>query len=105
MINAARSARRAVIGSSLNSGAIELYTQRMTFRPEGWSEAELDAFLRMALRTHAGVYLLEDSAGMGRVVDGLRSRFRVVGASVALDVPLFGDGPVAHVGALWRIED
>ncbi|MGB8648420.1 MAG: glycosyltransferase family 39 protein [Anaerolineae bacterium] len=92
----------AMIGATLNSGAIELYAQRDSFRPDGWTNAEREQFLQVMFKPPA-VYLLEDSRALDPVLDELRQHYLVHQVTI-LDVPLFGDGPPAAPGALWKIE-
>lgn len=96
----------AVIGASLNSGALDLYARRSSFRPADWcSDARckpLEEFLSVTQREGRAVYILEDDAALEPVLDQLRKTHDI--ALVAeLDVPLFGDAPVIHPGALWKI--
>jgi Dolichyl-phosphate-mannose-protein mannosyltransferase len=92
----------AVIGATLNAGAIALYSRRDTFRPDGWNPAELREFLQTVRMKHSSVYILEDGGVIDKVLDDLHD-FKVQRVAT-LDVPLFGDGPVPQPGALWRIE-
>ena len=50
MVNTARIAEltppNAVIASSLNSGALDLHSQRLAFRPSGWTGDQLLKFVR-----------------------------------------------------------
>lgn len=96
----------AVIGASLNSGALDLYARRSAFRPADWCSAvrcdALDDFLAITQGEGRTVYILEDNAALSAVLDRLRKTHRVALAA-ELDVPLFGDGPVVHPGALWEI--
>jgi hypothetical protein len=92
---------RAVIGSSLNTGAIDLYARRETFHPAMWSPRERDAFIAAMFREGRGVFLLDDSAEMSAARRDLQTRY-ALRQIAALDVPLFGvvDGTP---GALWEI--
>lgn len=92
----------AVIGASLNSGAVELYANRATFRPADWSAAELRQFLAVTQGENLPVYLLQDNVSLSGVLNDLRASYRVERVTT-LDVPLFGDAPVREAGALWKI--
>jgi hypothetical protein len=92
----------AIIGASLNSGALDLYAQRAAFRPADWSSETLDEFLSVTQGKGRAVFLLEDSAALSRVAQNLRGAYRVERVTT-LDVPLFGDAPIANPGVLWRI--
>ncbi len=92
----------AIVGTTLNSGAVELYSGRSAVRPGGWSEAELREFLQIAHANGREFYLLQDNAEIARAADDLRRDYNVelVGT---LDVPLFGEDIVPNAGTLWRI--
>ncbi len=92
----------AVIGSSLNTGPIDLFAQRAAFHPALWTAAERDAFIAAMFRAERPVYLLDDSAETSVVRRDLATRYTLHPIAV-LDVPLFGavDGTP---GALWEIQ-
>ncbi len=92
---------RAVIGSSLNTGAIDLYAGREAFHPEMWSEQERDVFLAAMFHEGRAVYLLDDSDVTSVARRELVKEYALRQVTV-LDVPLFGtvDGTP---GALWEI--
>jgi hypothetical protein len=92
----------AVVGSTLNDGAIDLYSNRNTFRPDAWSSAERRGFLNAIASGHPEIYLLDDGPAMEAVLTDLRHDM-VVQRVATLDVPLFGSGPAAEPGSLWRI--
>lgn len=92
----------AIVGATLNSGAVELYAQRKAVRPADWTDAELREFLRVAETDGYEFYLLQDNPELGRVVDGLRRDLTVEPVGT-LDVPLFGEDAVPNVGTLWRV--
>jgi hypothetical protein len=93
----------ALIGSTLNDGAIELYSGRSTFRPDAWSGGELREFLSVVATSHPDVYLLDDGSAMESVLEDLRDDF-VIKRVATLDVPLFGNGPDSEPGSLWKVE-
>jgi hypothetical protein len=92
---------RAVIGSTLNSGAIELYAHRETFLPTMWSMHEQDRFFEAMWSEGRAVYLLEDGAGMTNVRRALETRYTLHRVDV-LDVSLFS-GVDGTAGMLWEI--
>lgn len=93
----------AVIGTSLNSGAIDLYARRNAFRPADWSPQAFKEFLLVTQGNGREIYLLEDNALLARVLDELRVDYRIERVTT-LDVPLFGEAPIANPGALWKVE-
>lgn len=93
----------ALVGSSLNSGAIDLYSRRAAFRPADWSAEEWREFLHRATRAGAALYLLEDNASLEQVRGAMGEQYRLEPIAV-LDVPLFGAAPIQHPGALWRVK-
>lgn len=93
----------AVVGASLNSGAIDLYSQRDAFRPADWSPQDLGEFLLVTQGKDYEMYLLEDNGSLARVLEALRDTYRFERVTT-LDVPLFGDAPIANPGALWKVE-
>jgi hypothetical protein len=99
-------AENAIIGASLNSGALDLYARRSAFRPADWCSPAnckaLDQFLVVTQEQGRAVYVLQDSAALAPVLNRLRKTHHVEHIA-DLDVPLFGDGPIVHPGALWEI--
>jgi len=91
----------AVIGATMNDGAIDLYARRATFRPAGWSDGELLKFVAAMREAGRVVYLLDDGSetSMARHVLAARYKLRAV---AMLDVPLFSvvDGTP---GVVWEI--
>lgn len=51
---------QAVIGCSLNAGAVELYAKRAAFRPAAWTPQELRRFVQAMHAAGHPVYLLDD---------------------------------------------
>jgi hypothetical protein len=92
---------RAVIGSSSNSGAIDLYARRATFRPGDWNSAERAIFVDAMLRAQRRVFLLDDGAETSDTRRDLSARYALQQILV-LDVPVFSivDG---IPGTLWEI--
>lgn len=94
----------SLIGSTLNDGAIELYSGRNSFRPDGWNRAERREFLKVVRMDRLQVYLLEDGHSMDVVLNDLRDDMSVTRVAT-LDVPVFGEGQIADPGALWEIAE
>ncbi|HZQ10651.1 MAG TPA: glycosyltransferase family 39 protein, partial [Anaerolineae bacterium] len=92
----------AVIGASLNSGAIDLYVQRETFRPAEWNASQLREFITPLLADQRTVYLLEDDSSLTRVLNDLGAAYPIERIAT-LDVPLFGDQAIGNPGALWKL--
>lgn len=93
---------RAVIGSTLNSGAIELYGQRETFLPTLWSAREQDIFFAAMFREGRAIYFLEDSVDMTLLRRQLAERYTLRHISV-LNVPVWSVLPGDTSSALWEI--
>jgi hypothetical protein len=91
----------AVIGSTMNDGAIDLYAQRATFRPGEWSSAERAIFVAAMQRAGRRVFLLDDGAETSDARHDLTTRYALKKIAV-LDVPLFSvvDGTP---GTLWEV--
>lgn len=92
---------RAVIGSSSNSGAIDLYARREPFLPTMWSSHEQDNFFAAMFREGKPIFLLDDSAGMTTVRHALENRY-ALRRIAALDAPLFNASSETS-GALWQV--
>jgi hypothetical protein len=92
----------AVIGSTMNDGAIDLYARRATFRPGEWSSTERATFVDAMLRVNRRVFLLDDGAETSDARRDLAMRYAFKQIAV-LDVPLFStvDGTP---GALWEVK-
>lgn len=92
---------RAVIGSMLNTGAIDLYAHRETFLPTMWSTQEQETFFDAMWSEGRAIYLLEDSTEMTNLRRNLETRYTLRRIDV-LAIPLFGivDGATA---TLWEI--
>jgi hypothetical protein len=92
----------AVVGSTMNDGAIDLYARRATFRPGEWNAQECARFVEVMGRERRGLYLLDDGAETSAARRELSKRYTLRLVAV-LDVPLFGtvDGTP---GALWEIQ-
>jgi hypothetical protein len=94
----------AVVGASLNSGAIDLHAGRQAFRPAGWRADELLAFARAAQAEARPVYIFEDGAEVGPAVEILRQHYTVEEVA-RLDAPYYfpGSGSENRKIALWLV--
>jgi hypothetical protein len=54
----------AVLAASLNSGAVNLYSQRETVRPGDWTSGEWRRFVELVLENGQAVFVLVDGAEM-----------------------------------------
>lgn len=63
----------AVVGTSVNSGAVERYTGHEAVRPFSWSDDELARFMRALERDGRPFYLLEDGAEIQQFLPRLRA--------------------------------
>jgi len=91
-----------VVGSSLNSGPVDLYAGRQAFRPAFWSARELDVFLEEMFRQGTNVYLLDDGEALQGTLEHATAHYHVT-ARAQLTVPLFGD-PERISSRLYQIE-
>ncbi len=91
----------AVIGSTMNDGAIDLYAGRATFRPGAWNAEECARFVEIMQREQRAVYLLDDGAETSAARRALTSKYTLRRVAV-LDVPLFGAADEMP-GTLWEI--
>ncbi|MBI3741634.1 MAG: hypothetical protein HY257_07755, partial [Chloroflexi bacterium] len=92
---------RAVIGSTLNSGAIDLYARRESFRPSDWNAREREIFLRALFAQNRAIFLLNDGTEIELVIAELQKNFSLRRVA-KLDVPLFG-AVNRDAGVLWEI--
>ncbi|MCS7061467.1 MAG: hypothetical protein RMN25_09925 [Anaerolineae bacterium] len=94
----------AVIGCSLNSGPIDLYAERLTFRPANWTPDQLIAFVRAVQHEGAPVYVLEDGVELAVSLQTLREQF-VLRPVARLDVPYYfaGSGSENRKVALYQV--
>ncbi len=92
----------AVIGTSLNGGAIELHAGRLAFRPAGWTADELMRFVEAAGRP---VFVLDDGEELEAALRALRARYGLVEVA-RLDVPYYdavGGGSRNRRAPLYRV--
>jgi hypothetical protein len=81
----------SVIGCSLNSGSVDLYGGRMTFRPAYWTTEELLIFIRAMLEQKRTVYLLDDGVELQEPLQALQRSYRLVELT-RLPAPYFVGG-------------
>jgi hypothetical protein len=93
----------AVIGASLNAGAVMMYTGRDAIRPyDSWTDEEWGAFQDAMQARHRPVYLLDDGGPMEGFIEREKARHRLTPIE-ALRVPLFyAQG--RETGWLYRLE-
>jgi hypothetical protein len=92
----------SVVGSSLNSGPIDLYAKREAFRPAFWTEGELAEFIEHMFDEGTAVYILDDGEALRTTLDYARARYEVVPLA-RIPVPVFGD-PDRVSGVLYQIK-
>jgi hypothetical protein len=94
----------ALIGASLNSGAVELHAQRTTFRPAVWQLDEMYDFVDHALAEGQPLYLLLDGLEMRAPLAAARQRYslELVGR---YDIPFYhtGGGSSGGLVPLYRL--
>ena len=79
----------AVIGASLNAGAVALYSDRDPIRPyDSWTDEEWHIFLEAMAGLGRPVYLLDDGGLMAEFIEAQRGRYELVPVA-ELQVPLF----------------
>jgi hypothetical protein len=95
----------AVVGSMLNSGAIELHAGREAVHPAPWSEEELARWVEGLLAEGRAFYVLDDGEEMPAVIERLEERYRVRHVAT-LGLPYFalGGGNLPHPAQLYEVE-
>jgi hypothetical protein len=93
----------AVIGASLNAGAVSLYTGRDAIRPyDSWTRDEWHTFLEAMRARGRPVYLLDDGSLMSELIAQRRAHDRLIPIA-ELPVPIFyAQG--RQTGWLYRLE-
>ena len=96
----------AVIASSLNSGAIDLHSQRAAFRPAGWSADELEKFVRQLQREGTPVFILADGDELAASLQTLQTRFGLREV-IRADVPYYfpGSGSENRKAPLYEVQN
>ena len=94
----------AVIGGSLNSGAVDLHAGRLTFRPGVWDERSRTLFVKALLREGRQVYVLIDGEDMRAAEADLRAQFTLTEVA-RLDMPYYfkGSGSENRAAPLYRV--
>ncbi|MDY7040063.1 MAG: glycosyltransferase family 39 protein [Chloroflexota bacterium] len=67
----------AVVGSTLNGGAVELYTGREAIHPAPWTADEFVRFVHLMATEGRAVYLLDDGVEMQPVLETAREWLRM----------------------------
>jgi hypothetical protein len=82
----------AVVGASLNAGALSMYTGRDSFRPyDGWSRDEWELFAGTMQSAGRPIYLLDDGKLMAEFIAAEEANHSLT-LIERLQVPLFGAG-------------
>jgi hypothetical protein len=95
----------AVVGSMLNSGAIELHAGRAAVHPTPWTDQELYRWVEALSAQNRPFYVLDDGEEMAGVLTLLERRYRVRPVAT-LGLPYFaiGGGNLPRNARLYRIE-
>jgi hypothetical protein len=96
----------AVIACSLNSGAIDLYTGRLTFRPATWTPEQLLRFVEAVRADGKSVYAIDESNELTASLVTLRARYTLTPVG-AIDVPYYfmpGGGSENRRVPVYRVE-
>ena len=96
----------AVIGCSLNSGAVDLHAGRLAFRPATWTPDQLLKFVRELHTENTPVYVLEDGDEVLPSLATLRASYRLTEVA-RLDMPYYfpGSGSENRKVALYRVDE
>jgi hypothetical protein len=96
--------KTAVIGSMLNSGAIELYAGRTAIHPTPWTDQELYAWTDALLAQGRPFYLLDDGEEMPPLIERMEPRYRLQPVAV-LGLPYFalGGGGLPRPARLYEV--
>jgi hypothetical protein len=97
---------RAVIGASLNAGAVMLYAKRDAFRPAGtWTQDEWSTFVGAMRASSRPIYLLDDSSPMAGFIEAQDPALRLVPIE-PIFVPVFDvRAQETDSGWLYRLEE
>jgi hypothetical protein len=95
----------AVVGSMLNSGAIELHAGRGAVHPAPWSEDELHRWVEGLAAQGRSFYVLDDGEEMPAVIERLERRYDLRPVAT-LGLPYFalGGGNLPRSARLYRVE-
>jgi hypothetical protein len=93
----------AIVGASLNAGAVMLYTHRDAIRPyDSWTGEEWNTFLKAMQARGRPVYLLDDGGLMAEFIVREQLRHRLTPIA-ELEIPLFYTKD-RETGWLYRLE-
>jgi hypothetical protein len=93
----------AIIGASLNAGAVMLYTGRDAIRPyDSWTEGEWKVFVEAMEAAGRPIYLLDDGGLMAAFIAQEQEHARLT-AVEELAIPLFYTRD-RETGWLYRLE-
>jgi len=93
---------QSVIGCTLNSGAVDLYGERETFRPGYWSAEAFVRFVQDMDENGKPVYLLDDGSGIASTLIFAQQSFGLTPVA-KLDVPIFGETSMGKTPTLFRL--
>jgi hypothetical protein len=96
--------QNAVIGSMLNSGAIELHAGRAAVHPAPWTDEELHAWADALLARGRPFYLLDDGEEMPPLIKRMEARYRLQPVAT-LGLPYFalGGGGLPRPAELYEV--
>ena len=80
----------AVIGATLNSGALDLLSDRRSLHPADWTAGEWATVIKALQAQGRPVYLLDDGQALAPVLAATNREFGLTPVAV-LDVPVYGD--------------
>jgi hypothetical protein len=94
----------AVVAATLNSGPVELYAERLAFRPGDWDVAQGLAFVEGLLARGRPVYVLDDGVALQPLQGRLRAQGRLVEVE-RLPLPYFypGGGSLNQDVVLYQV--
>ncbi|MGB4976620.1 MAG: hypothetical protein WBR35_07770, partial [Anaerolineae bacterium] len=80
----------AIIGATLNSGALDLLSDRRSVRPADWTSAQWATVIETLHAQGRAVYLLDDGVDLAPVLEATGRQFGLTPVAL-LDVPVYGD--------------
>jgi hypothetical protein len=94
----------AVIGSMLNSGAIELHAGRAAIHPTPWTDDELNAWTDALWAAGRPFYILDDGEEMPPLIERLETRYDLQPVAT-LGLPYFalGGGGLPRAAQLYEV--
>jgi len=96
----------AVVGATLNTGAVDLYAGRDAFVPTGWTPGDLRRFLQALGHQGRPAYLLNDGTEMGAVLTAVQAYARISPVATLRQIPFYapdGGSELKDV-VLYRVE-